>query len=74
MSVKKYKLLSQNTISDAGPLEPGTIVYECAYNDYGCASDDTYHTGIAHISVTLSSEGDYPFFTHPLKQLLEIKE
>lgn len=41
----------------------GTIVYACAKCDYGCASDDTRHTGRKHISVTLDPDGDYPFFT-----------
>lgn len=43
----------------------GTIVYGCAHHDYGLASDDTRATGVPHMSVTLNSDGSYPFFTVP---------
>lgn len=50
-------------------LEPkakaGTTVYAIRGYDYGLAKDDTRFRGIEHISVTLDSEGDYPFFTVP---------
>ncbi len=47
----------------------GTIVYDCAQHDYGLASDDTRGFGIEHISVSLTEDGDYPFFTVPVVQL-----
>lgn len=50
----------------------GTIVYECAGYDYGCARDDTMYTGILHRSMTLSPDGEYPFFTVPVKNLEEV--
>lgn len=74
MSIKKYKLLSRNIISMDGPLEAGTIVYQCQKHDYSLARDDSNHTGEEHISLSLKPDGDYPFFTYPLSQLLEIKE
>lgn len=47
--------------------EPGTRVdqpvYLCRKHDYGSASDDTLILGRRHVSVTLKSDGDYPFFT-----------
>lgn len=49
----------------------GTVVYRCIYNDYGCAADDTNITGVHHISVTLQSDGNYPFFTIPYRNLKE---
>ncbi len=59
MSVKKFEV-----VHGTSPAV-GTIVYKCAYHDYGLARDDTNHTGIEHISVTLKPDGDYPSFTIP---------
>lgn len=57
---------------DSG-LEPkaraGTVVFRPKGWDYGAANDDTRVTGVEHISVTLSSSGDYPFFTIPKRDL-----
>lgn len=48
----------------------GTKVVEYAGHDYGLARDDTWATGIEHVSVT---EGDdprkTPFFTVPVADL-----
>jgi hypothetical protein len=52
----------------------GTIVYDAEGHDYGLARDDTYDTGIKHISVTLKKDGSNPFFTVPLEDLELIKE
>ena len=52
--------------------EAGTVVYRAKGHDYGCARDDTYGTGIDHISVTLDPNGDDPFFTIPLCHLQKI--
>lgn len=60
----KYKLRFEWECHPAG-----TIVYPCAKPDYGCAGDDTRYTGEEHISVTLKSDGDYPFFTIPCDML-----
>lgn len=43
----------------------GTVVYKATGYDYGCASDDARHTGVAHTSMTLDAAGGYPFFTVP---------
>lgn len=45
---------------DDGGLRRGAIVYKLRKSDYGCANDDTRRTGVEHVSVTLSNEGDWP--------------
>lgn len=50
----------------------GTIVYRVGGHDYGCAGEDTRHTGIEHVSVTLDPDGGYPFFTIPKRDLEEV--
>lgn len=52
----------------------GTTVYLASQFDYGLARDDTNHTGVQHVSVTLNPEGDYPFFTVPEQDLLKIAD
>lgn len=47
----------------------GTAVYSAKFHDYGCASEDTRNTGVEHKSVTLNEDGDYPFFTAPVRIL-----
>lgn len=69
---RKFELLSNSSIESEA--RQGTIVYECAKHDYGTASDDSRITGTEHISVSLKEDGDYPFFTHPVYLLKEIKE
>lgn len=73
MAIKKYKLLSDGRLNTP-ETKAGATVYESAKYDYGLASDDTRYTGVDHVSVTLKEDGDYPFFTHPLHLLEEIKE
>lgn len=51
----------------------GTVVYDCAYHDYGCANDDSRLTGIEHTSVTTDPDGGYPFFTVALYDLEKIQ-
>lgn len=68
----KFKMLSNSSIESEARI--GSTVYSCGKCDYGCAGDDTRITGVEHISVTLDSTGDYPFFTHPKHMLEEIKE
>lgn len=63
----KYKIIRADRA--AIPVEVGDIVYESAKVDYGLANDDTRLTGIPHVSVSLKEDGDYPFFTIPLKDL-----
>lgn len=71
MIMKKYEVTDDD--STTGSLvKAGTVVYDCKFYDYGCASDDSRSTGVEHISVTLDSEGDYPFFTIPKYKLKEI--
>lgn len=65
--------LGPYVVTVGSTLEPsavaGTVVYRPKGWDYGSANDDTRMTGIEHISVTLSADGDYPFFTIPKNSL-----
>lgn len=67
--IRSFVMLTDSQINP--DAVKGTIVYKAAKADYGCASDDTAMTGIPHISVSLKPDGDYPFFTHPLRDLEE---
>jgi hypothetical protein len=69
---QKYQLATDSAINEAA--KAGTVVYDCVKCDYGCASDDSYYKKEHHTSITLDSTGDYPFFTHPTKDLIKIKE
>jgi hypothetical protein len=68
---RQYLLLSDSKIEPSA--KEGMKVYAAVMHDYGLASDDTRITGVHHISVTFKEDGDYPFFTHPLHLLQEIK-
>lgn len=70
--VRKFKLLTNSKIEPKAIVH--TVVYGATRHDYGLARDDSRFTGVEHISVTLNSDGDYPFFTHPRHELIEIKE
>ena len=48
----------------------GTVVYDYNGYDYGLSNDDTYDSGIDHISVTVDPKGSTPFFTVPVTSLL----
>ena len=63
----KYRIKEAGTNCNDMPV--GTIVYDLRGHDYGLASDDTRHTGIEHVSVTLNEDGDYPSFTIHRKSL-----
>lgn len=66
---KKYRLTgAPPSNSDA---KKGDLVFKCAGFDYGCASEDSRHFGIEHISVTYHADGSYPFFTVPVTMLEE---
>ncbi len=73
MKIKKYRLLKDRSLNGK-EWKAGTIVYDQMGHDYGLASDDTHFTGIEHKSVTLNSDGDYPGFTVPVRDLFEIKD
>lgn len=72
MARRKYLLLTDSTIEPAAKKD--MFAYACAGCDYGLASDDTRITGVEHRSLSLKEDGDYPFFTHPVHLLKEIKE
>lgn len=61
--IKRYRMLKDSSLEPQAAA--GTVVYSCANHDYGLASDDSRLTGKPHRSVTLKSDGDYPFFTVP---------
>lgn len=65
--IEKFRLLKGAATNSEAVA--GTAVYSCKYHDYGLASDDSRITGIPHASVTLSPDGDYPFFTVPERDL-----
>lgn len=68
----KYRITKDGTNCAGHPA--GTIVYSLRGWDYGLASDDTRHTGIEHVSVTLKPDGDYPSFTIQRNSLEKIQE
>lgn len=59
----KYKMLKDSKLEPRA--KTGCTVYSCAHSDYGMADDDTCMSGVVHVSVTLNSDGSYPFFTVP---------
>jgi len=63
----KYRILKDSKLEPKA--KAGTIVYRCRFNDYGCADDDEYVTGVEHIACTLNENGNYPFFTVPKPDL-----
>jgi hypothetical protein len=67
-----YTLLADSKIEPSA--KAGATVYDCAGHDYGCANDDTRFTGIEHKSVTLNADGDYPFFTVPVRDLQRVEQ
>lgn len=67
----KYRLLKDSV---NGGVPAGSIVYDCDKYDYGLAYDDTRHTGIEHVFVTMQSDGGYPGFTCPSGDLVPVKE
>lgn len=68
----KYRMLTDSKLEPKATK--GSIVYKCAKNDYGVSADDTRISGVQHISLSLTSDGDYPFFTHPLKDLEKVSD
>jgi len=63
----KYRMLKDSSIDKS--VKAGATVYDCKGWDYGCSNDDTRGTGIEHTSVTLDPDGNYPFFTVPVRDL-----
>lgn len=66
---KKY-ILTQDYHSSKD-AKKGATVYRLEKSDFGLARDDTNHTGVLHVSVTLNENGDYPSFTVPSTFLQE---
>lgn len=63
----KYRMLKDSDLEPSA--KAGMTVYACAGYDYGLADHDTRVTGIEHKSVTLNSDGSYPFFTMPASDI-----
>lgn len=74
MKVKKYRVLRDRFMGGTMYAAAGEIVYAAAKHDGGCANDDTRVFGHEHVSVSLKSDGDYPFFTIPVRDLQEVTE
>lgn len=70
----KYEILHDHVICDKKWFSKGDICYEKIGHDYSLARDDTYVTGIEHISVCKESTGDGTGVTIPLAHLKEIKD
>jgi len=68
----KYRIKKAGTNSMG--YAAGTICYDVSKWDYGCSSDDTRHTGIEHVAVTLNADGDYPFFTVVKDDLEQVQD
>lgn len=49
--------------------QAGDIVYAAKGWDYGLARDDTFETGVEHVSVTKNADGEPPSFTIPVMHL-----
>lgn len=64
-----FKPQAFTLLADRFEQKAGTTVYASMGCDYGCANDDSRATGIEHVSVTLKSDGGYPFFTVPKRDL-----
>lgn len=71
MTYRKYKMKLDSSIEPK--VVKGTIVYDLKGWDYGSANEDTRVFGNKHKSVTLNSDGDYPYFTVP-ESILEVIE
>lgn len=69
MKPQAYKVLRARELNGTVYARVGDIVYDCKSHDYGTASDDTRAFGIQHTSVSSKEDGDYPFFTIPLRDL-----
>ena len=60
--LSRFRILRADRASQTR-LRVGTIVYP-GLDGYGCANDDTRHTGIEHIACSVNLSG-LPFFTIP---------
>lgn len=65
MAAPRYRLLHDRVVNEKVFARAGDTVYRLMRPDYGLAADDEHATGVVHVSVTLSPDGDYPFFTVP---------
>lgn len=68
----KYRMLADSKVNEK--VKAGATVYDQRGYDYGLARDDTYATGVSHITVTLNEDGDYPGFTVPEHDLEKLDE
>lgn len=63
-----YRVLRTDRAA-AGCPAPGTLVYPGA--GFGCAEDDTCHSGVEHVACSIDPSG-LPFFTIPRADIEEI--
>lgn len=71
---KSYILLAGalDHLSSENQAKIGDKVYRGRNHDFGLARDDTRATGEEYISVTLDKNGEYPYFTVPVRLLGEV--
>jgi hypothetical protein len=73
VKLKRYRILKLPETWHSG-LSIGQVVYEFTRHDFGGARDDTRILGEPCRSVTIHSDGDYPFLTLPESYMQEIEE
>lgn len=60
-------IIKKDSSSAGHPV--GTQCYVFNGHDYGCAREDTFYSGVSHISMTLDPDGRNPYFTIPVEDL-----
>ncbi len=74
MGYNVYEVLRTRVLSGTTYAVPGDTVYDQKGYDYGLSNDDSRLFGIEHVSVTKNSDGSYPGFTIPKRDLRVIGE
>lgn len=64
-----YRLRGTTTHLGTSNIAAGTVVYGTAYHDYGIASSDSRFFFEEYRSVSLTPDGDYPYYTVPVRLL-----
>ncbi|GJE08426.1 hypothetical protein AOPFMNJM_3763 [Methylobacterium jeotgali] len=64
---RAYRMVRDSEIEPGATA--GTVVYELAGWDVGCAAADTQALGTECLSVTLKPDGSPPFFVVPVRDL-----
>jgi len=70
LTIAKYRVLKQSIVEKRAT--PGTIIYAFISHDYGIPRLDTRHHKEPWAAFTFNEDGDYPFFTMPIKDVERI--